>query len=97
MKWNAFLQGLDAHNRMIEIPDGPLCWPCGLTCKTWPKMDRLACLKSQAWFPVWFRVVHAIVEVSCGMSTTRIVGLTVAGAPQRQGDMAGGGNRGSKG
>ena len=40
VKWSAFLSGVGVDDKLMEIPDGPLCWPCSLTCKVWPKEER---------------------------------------------------------
>lgn len=35
-KWFAVIQGVDARGKRVQMPEGPLCFPCGLTCIVWP-------------------------------------------------------------
>ena len=36
IKWAAYLHLVDAKDRKMRVPDGPLCFRCGTTCEVRP-------------------------------------------------------------
>ena len=40
-RWYFSLKTVDVLNRVVHKPDGPLCFPCGLTADAWPKLTHL--------------------------------------------------------
>ena len=64
VKWSAILSGVGVDDKLIEIPDGPLCWPCACTCKVWPKEERLVIntpdlVGAASKWLLWLRMTYA--------------------------------------